>query len=138
MRRLEQKPDPDLKGLRWVLLKDCNKPHPEQRNDLDTLVAVAQFTSKRAARAWLYRAQLRDILDRKRRDSEGRSARQSASKNFVWLVRRRMERLGPGPDEKKRIPDRRRHQGWRTRDRKAGKDARDYRMRAAIHVVWTY
>ena len=35
----------------------------EQRNDLDAL--VAQFTSKRTARAWLYREQLRDILQRK-------------------------------------------------------------------------
>jgi transposase len=63
MRRLEQKTDPDLKGLRWALLKDRHKLHPEQRNDLDAL--VAQFTSKRTARAWLYREQLRDILDRK-------------------------------------------------------------------------
>jgi len=63
MRRLEQKTDPDLKGLRWTLLKDRNKLHPGQRNDLDAL--VAQFTSKRTARAWLYREQLRDILDRK-------------------------------------------------------------------------
>jgi transposase len=63
MRRLEQKTDPDLKGLRWALLKDRNRLHVEQRNDLDAL--VAQFTSKRTARAWLYREQLRDILERK-------------------------------------------------------------------------
>ena len=63
MRRLEQKTDPDLKGLRWTLLKDRNKLHVEQRRDLDAL--VARFTSKRTARAWLYREQLRDILDRK-------------------------------------------------------------------------
>jgi transposase len=63
MRRLEQKTDPDLKGLRWALLKDRNKLHVEQRRDLDAL--VARFTSKRTARAWLYREQLRDILDRK-------------------------------------------------------------------------
>ncbi|GAC1579355.1 MAG: ISL3-like element ISMac21 family transposase [Novosphingobium sp.] len=63
MRRLEQKTDPDLKGLRWALLKDRNKLRAEQRHDLDTL--VAQFTSKRTARAWLYREQLRDILERK-------------------------------------------------------------------------
>jgi transposase len=63
MRRLEQKTDPDLKGLRWALLKDRNKLRTEQRNDLDAL--VAQFTSKRTARAWLYREQLRDILNRK-------------------------------------------------------------------------
>jgi transposase len=63
MRRLEQKTDPDLKGLRWALLKDRDKLHTEQRNDLDAL--VAQFTSKRTARAWLYCEQLRDILNRK-------------------------------------------------------------------------
>jgi transposase len=49
--------------LRWALLKDHNKLHAEQRHDLDTL--VARFTSKRTARAWLYREQLRDILERK-------------------------------------------------------------------------
>jgi len=63
MRRIEQKTDPDLKGLRWALLKDRSKLRVEQRNDLDAL--VAQLTSKRTARAWLYREQLRDILDRK-------------------------------------------------------------------------
>lgn len=63
MRRLEQKTDPDLKGLRWALLKDRDKLRIEQRNDLDAL--VARYTSKRTARAWLYREQLRDILNRK-------------------------------------------------------------------------
>jgi transposase len=63
MRRLEQKTDPALKGLRWALLKDRSKLSHEQATDLDKL--VAQFTTKRTARAWLYREQLRDILDRK-------------------------------------------------------------------------
>lgn len=63
MRRLEQKTDPDLKGLRWALLKDRAKLRADQRNDLDAL--VARVASKRTARAWLYREQLRDILDRK-------------------------------------------------------------------------
>jgi len=62
-RRIEQKNDPSLKGLRWALLKDRNKLNVEQRADLDAL--VAQFTSKRTARAWQYREQLRDILERK-------------------------------------------------------------------------
>jgi transposase len=62
-RRIEQKSDPELKGLRWALLKDRSKLGVEQRNDLDAL--VAQYTSKRTARAWLYREQLRDILQRK-------------------------------------------------------------------------
>jgi transposase len=63
MRRIEQKNDPDLKGMRWALLKDRSKLGSEQRADLDAL--VTQFTSKRTARAWLYREQLRDILERK-------------------------------------------------------------------------
>ena len=63
MRRIEQKNDPALKGMRWALLKDRSKLGSEQRADLDAL--VTQFTSKRTARAWLYREQLRDILERK-------------------------------------------------------------------------
>ena len=63
MRRREQRTDPTLKGLRWPLLKDRSKLSTEQASDLDRL--VAQFTTKRTARAWLYREQLRDILARK-------------------------------------------------------------------------
>jgi len=63
MRRLEQRKDASLKGLRWALLKDPSKLKPEQRADLNTL--VAQYTTNRVARARLYREQLRDILDRK-------------------------------------------------------------------------
>ncbi len=63
MRRLEQKTDPALKGLRWALLKDRSKLSREQAYDLDHL--VASFTTRRTARAWLYREQLRDILSRK-------------------------------------------------------------------------
>jgi transposase len=63
MRRIEQKTDPALKGLRWALLKDRRKLSREQAHDLDRLVAC--FTTKRTARAWLYREQLRDILFRK-------------------------------------------------------------------------
>jgi transposase len=62
-RRVEQRRDPDLKGLRWVLLKDRAKLDSQQQDDLDTL--LANMTTKRTARAWLYREQLRDILDRK-------------------------------------------------------------------------
>ncbi|WP_198387963.1 transposase, partial [Burkholderia ubonensis] len=62
-RRLEQKTDPDLKGLRWALLKDRDRLSVAQRADLDAL--IANVTTKRTARAWLYREQLRDILDRK-------------------------------------------------------------------------
>ncbi len=63
MRRIEQRTDPALKGLRWALLKDKSKLSPDQARDLDRL--VVQFTTKRTARAWLYREQLRDILGRK-------------------------------------------------------------------------
>jgi transposase len=62
-RRREQKTDPALKGLRWALLKDRSKLSRDQATDLERL--VVQFTTKRTARAWLYREQLRDILDRK-------------------------------------------------------------------------
>ena len=63
MRRLEQRTDPNLKGLRWTLLKDRDRLSDESRADLDTL--IAQAATKRTARAWLYREHLRDILDRK-------------------------------------------------------------------------
>lgn len=62
-RRIEQKTDPSLKGLRWTLLKDRDRLPVHQREDLDAL--VAQVTTKRTARAWLYREQLRDILNRR-------------------------------------------------------------------------
>jgi transposase len=62
-RRLEQRTDPSLKGLRWTLLKDRDRLSAEARADLDGL--IAQATSKRTARAWLYREHLRDILERK-------------------------------------------------------------------------
>jgi transposase len=63
MRRLEQRTDPSLKGLRWTLLKDRSRLPAEGRADLDALIAGA--ATKRTARAWLYREHLRDILDRK-------------------------------------------------------------------------
>jgi transposase len=62
-RRIEQKRDPELKGLRWALLKDRSRLNSQQQADLDAL--IAHLTTKRTARAWLYREQLRDILDRK-------------------------------------------------------------------------
>jgi transposase len=62
-RRLEQRVDPSLKGLRWTLLKDRHRLSAEGRADLDAL--ISQAATKRTARAWLYREQLRAILDRK-------------------------------------------------------------------------
>lgn len=63
MRRAEQKTDPDLKGLRWALLKDRSRLTANQSADLDAL--IANVTTKRTARAWMYREQLREILERK-------------------------------------------------------------------------
>jgi len=63
MRRAEQKTDPDLKGLRWALLKNRRNLNTSQCADLDAL--ISHITTKRTARAWLYREQLRDILERK-------------------------------------------------------------------------
>jgi transposase len=62
-RREEQKLDPTLKGLRWVLLTDRAKLSGTQRVELDAL--LAHLTTKRTARAWQYREQLREILSRK-------------------------------------------------------------------------
>ena len=63
MRRIEQKLDPSLKGLRWVLLKDRGKLTAAQHTELDGL--LARMTTTRTARAWHYREQLCDILTRK-------------------------------------------------------------------------
>jgi transposase len=62
-RRIEQKTDPSLKGLRWKLLRDRASLTPDARADLDAL--IAQVTTKRTARAWAYKEQLREILERK-------------------------------------------------------------------------
>jgi transposase len=62
-RRLEQRSDPSLKGLRWTLLKDRQRLPAAARADLDAL--IRQAATKRTARAWLYREGLRAILDRK-------------------------------------------------------------------------
>ena len=63
MRRIEQKADKSLKGMRWTLLKDTTKLKPEAAADLDAL--IAKMTVKRTARAWSYKEQLREILERK-------------------------------------------------------------------------
>ena len=62
-RRVEQKLDPTLKGLRWALLKDREAVAPDQLGELDAF--LAHLDTKRTARAWLYREQLRQILERK-------------------------------------------------------------------------
>jgi transposase len=62
-RRVEQKSDPELKGMRWKLLKDYDSQSPEARAEIDEL--ICQLRVKRTARAWSYREQLREILNRK-------------------------------------------------------------------------
>jgi transposase len=63
MRRIKQRTDKSLKGMRWTLLKDTAKLKPEAAADLDTL--IAKMAVKRTARAWVYKEQLREILGRK-------------------------------------------------------------------------
>lgn len=63
MRRIEQRTDKSLKGMRWTLLKDTAKLKPQAAADLDAL--IAKMTVKRTARAWIYKEQLREILQRK-------------------------------------------------------------------------
>jgi len=62
-RRIEQKTTPGLKGLRWVLLRDYTSLGDTASAELDAL--LARLTTRRTARAWVYREQLREILDRK-------------------------------------------------------------------------
>ena len=63
MRRIEQRTDPSLKGMRWSLLKDRARLKPDAAADLDAL--IAKLTTVRTARAWLYKERLREILERK-------------------------------------------------------------------------
>ncbi len=70
--------------MRWSLLKDRSNLKPEAAADLDTL--IAKMTTVRTARAWLYKEQLREILERKQinvvraRMNEGERAREVISK----------------------------------------------------------
>jgi transposase len=63
MRRIEQRNDKSLKGLRWTLLKDRANLKPDAAADLDAL--ITKMTRVRTARAWVYKEQLREILERK-------------------------------------------------------------------------
>ena len=63
MRRIEQRTDRSLKGMRWSLLKDRSRLSSEAVADLDAL--IAKMTTVRTARAWVYKEQLREILERK-------------------------------------------------------------------------
>jgi transposase len=57
-RRIEQKTDPALKGLRWTLLKDRSRLSHESRADLDAL--LAKITNAHGARLALPRTTARD------------------------------------------------------------------------------
>ncbi|MGF6875739.1 transposase [Paraburkholderia sp. MM5477-R1] len=61
VRRQQQKADPELKGMRWTLLKDANKLNLAQLTDLEAL--VRQYATKRTARAWLYRKQIHVVSE---------------------------------------------------------------------------
>jgi transposase len=63
MRRIEQRSNKSLKGMRWSLLKDRTSLKPEAAADLDAL--IAKLTTVRTARAWVYKERLREILERK-------------------------------------------------------------------------
>jgi transposase len=63
MRRIEQRTERSLKGMRWSLLKDRSRLSPQAAADLDAL--IARMTTLRTARAWVYKEQLREILERK-------------------------------------------------------------------------
>jgi transposase len=63
MRRIEQRSDKSLKGMRWSLLKDRSRLKPEAAADLDAL--IARQASVRTARAWVYKERLREILQRR-------------------------------------------------------------------------
>lgn len=54
---------PDLKGLRWKLLRDYASLPAASRADVDDLLTC--LATRRTARASVYREQLREILDRK-------------------------------------------------------------------------
>jgi len=63
MRRIEQRSDKSLKGMRWSLLKNRASLKSEAAADLDAL--IARMATVRTARAWVYKEQLREILARK-------------------------------------------------------------------------
>ena len=63
MCRIQQRTDKSLKATRWTLLKDSSRLRPKAAGELDAL--IAKMTAKRTVRAWVYKSQLREILERK-------------------------------------------------------------------------
>ena len=60
-RRREQREAPELKGLRWKLLRARAALGPAERAELEA--ALAKAPGRRTAQAWRYRERLREILD---------------------------------------------------------------------------
>ena len=99
MRRIEQRTDKSLKGMRWTLLKDVFSLKPAAGAALHGLITAPKLT--RTARAWIYKEQLRELLDRKQinvmRDSLTHwcacvmRSKVEPMKEVAGLVRRHME-----------------------------------------------
>lgn len=62
-RRIEQRTDKSLKGMRWTLLRDVFGLKPAAGAALHGLITAPKLTL--TARAWIYKEQLRDLLDGK-------------------------------------------------------------------------
>ena len=98
-RRIEQRSDPSLKGMRWTLLKDAFSLKPEAGAALHGLITAPKLT--RTARAWIYKEQLREALDRKQINVVRKSLKHwcicvmrskvQAMKEVAALVRRHLE-----------------------------------------------
>lgn len=98
-RRIEQRSDPSLKGMRWTLLKDAFSLKPEAGAALHGLITASKLT--RTARAWIYKEQLREVLDRKQVNVVRESLKHwcicvmrskiEAMKEVAALVRRHLE-----------------------------------------------
>ena len=98
-RRIEQRSDPSLKGMRWTLLKDAFSLKPQAGAALHGLINAPRLT--RTARAWIYKEQLREVLDRKQINVVRESLKHwcvcvmrskvDAMKEVAALVRRHLE-----------------------------------------------
>jgi transposase len=98
-RRIEQRSDKSLKGMRWTLLKEVFSLKTEAGAALHGLITAPKLT--RTARASIYKEQLRELLDRRQinvmRDSLKywcvcvMRSKVDAMKEVAGLVRRHME-----------------------------------------------
>jgi len=98
-RRIEQRTDKSLKGMRWTLLKDAFSLKPSAGAALHGLINAPKLT--RTARAWIYKEQLRELLGQKQINVMRESLKHwcvcvmrskvEAMKEVAGLVRRHME-----------------------------------------------